>query len=137
MTRKFFMKWSNAHLLSKMRYLATILFWLLISFFVAAYIGAYVGSKWYESFVKITNFVIHDHWTLSVIIISVIWVLYPCILQFIKRKRFAINHNDDKKLKDLKMLVSNHQDIKSCSLSEHPFLEGLESYLKEHASENV
>jgi hypothetical protein len=46
-------------------------------------------------------------------------------------------HNDDKKLIDLKMLVSNHQDIKSCSLSEHPFLEGFESYLKEHASENV
>lgn len=46
-------------------------------------------------------------------------------------------HNDDVKLNDLKLLVSNRQDIKSCSLSEHPFLEGLESYLKEHASGNV
>ena len=95
MTRKFFIKWRNAHLLSNMRYLAAILFGLLISFLVAAYIGAYVGSKWYESFMMITNFVIHDHWTLSAIIISVIWVLYPYFLPFVKRKRFALNHNDD------------------------------------------
>ncbi|MCH4213376.1 MAG: hypothetical protein LKF70_11400, partial [Prevotella sp.] len=38
-------------------------------------------------------------------------------------------HNDEK-LNDLKTLVNIHQDIDSLSTSEHPFIAGLDNYLK-------
>lgn len=41
-----------------------------------------------------------------------------------------LKQHDDEKLNDLKTLVNIRQDIDFLSLSEHPFIVGLENYLK-------
>lgn len=98
MTRKLFMKWRSSRFLSNMRSLAIKLLWLLLSFAIAAFIGAYAGSKWHGTFVEIAKFVLHDFWTLSVIIVCFLLVLCPYLPFFNKKKRFASKRNKEKSL---------------------------------------
>ena len=92
------MKLRNTRFLSNTRSLANKLFGLLLSFAIAAFIGAYAGSKWHGTFVEIVKFVLHDFWTLSVIIVCFLLVLCPYLPFFNKKKRFASKRNKEKSL---------------------------------------
>jgi hypothetical protein len=92
------MKLRNTRFLSNTRSLANKLFGLLLSFAIAAFIGAYAGSKWHGTFVEIVKFVLHDFWTLSVIIVCFLLVLCPYLPFFNKEKRFASKRNKEKSL---------------------------------------
>ena len=76
------MKRKNKKLITQLKYSITV----LISFFVAAFIGAYTGSKWYDSFVEYSKFIAHNYWILSAIFACLLLALYPYLLSCFRRR---------------------------------------------------